>query len=78
MPYVTENTRVNIILFVTVDNQEDVLRFINLYTTVCMEKRDKTSLLLVICLIFIRLTDLIFRILGFSLQCRSSGERSRE
>lgn len=47
VPYVTENTRVNIVLAVNENNREEVLRFIENYVIVCMEKKDKTHLMLV-------------------------------
>lgn len=47
VPYVTENTRVNIVLTVSENNKEEVLRFIENYVVVCMEKREKTHLMLV-------------------------------
>ncbi|KAG8035704.1 hypothetical protein G9C98_001132 [Cotesia typhae] len=47
VPYVTENTRVNLILIVDKDNVEEAIKFMENYGAVCMEKRDKTTLMLV-------------------------------
>lgn len=47
VPYVTENTRVNMILAVGEANKQEVLKFMENYMTVCMEKKDKTFLMLV-------------------------------
>ncbi|XP_053592891.1 chondroitin sulfate synthase 2 [Microplitis demolitor] len=46
-PYVTENTRVNLILMVDGSNIDDSIKFVQDYGSVCMEKRDKTTLMLV-------------------------------
>lgn len=48
MPYVTENTRVNIVVAVDETNKKDALKFMENYVAVCMEKKDKTFLMLVI------------------------------
>ncbi|KAK6627535.1 hypothetical protein RUM44_010013 [Polyplax serrata] len=48
VPYVTENTRVNMILAVGEANKQEVLKFMENYMTVCMEKKDKTFLMLVL------------------------------
>lgn len=47
VPYVTENTRVNMILVVHINNKEDVLTFMEYYEESCMQKKYKTFLLLV-------------------------------
>lgn len=47
IPYVTENTRVNLILPIHASERKAALNFIQQYTKVCMEKKDKTFLLLV-------------------------------
>ncbi|RZF45951.1 hypothetical protein LSTR_LSTR008328 [Laodelphax striatellus] len=47
IPYVTENTRVNFILPVDAAHKNEAVKFIQQYTKVCMEKKDKTFLMLV-------------------------------
>lgn len=47
VPYVTENTRVCIVLPVTLETRSMVAEFIQQYNSVCMEKKDKTFLMLV-------------------------------
>lgn len=47
VPYVTENTRVCLVLPVTVDTKAMVAEFIKQYNSICMEKKDKTFLMLV-------------------------------
>jgi hypothetical protein len=47
MPYVTENVRVNLILPVEAEYKFDALKFMENYAKICMEKRDKTFLMLV-------------------------------
>ncbi|XP_034950059.1 chondroitin sulfate synthase 2 [Chelonus insularis] len=47
VPYVTENTRVNMILIVTSWKTDQVMEFIENYTNICLEKNDKTTLMLV-------------------------------
>ncbi|XP_047371212.1 chondroitin sulfate synthase 2 [Vespa velutina] len=48
VPYVTENTRINMILIVNTNNKEDVLTFMEYYEENCMQKKYKTFLLLVL------------------------------
>ncbi|KAK0089693.1 hypothetical protein PV325_006116 [Microctonus aethiopoides] len=48
VPYVTENTRINIILIVHLSSINNAVKFMENYVEVCMEKRDKTSLMLVL------------------------------
>ncbi|CAG2056253.1 unnamed protein product, partial [Timema podura] len=48
MPYVTENTRVNMILPIATNDGAQALKFMEQYATVCMEKHDKTFLMLVL------------------------------
>ncbi|XP_046984721.1 chondroitin sulfate synthase 2 [Schistocerca americana] len=48
MPYVTENTRVNLILPVEADLKEEAKTFMEQYAKICMEKHDKTFLMLVL------------------------------
>uniref|UniRef100_T1J8E4 Hexosyltransferase n=1 Tax=Strigamia maritima TaxID=126957 RepID=T1J8E4_STRMM len=45
VPFVTENTRVTLVLKVDVNNREDTSRFINNYVKVCMENQDNTALM---------------------------------
>lgn len=52
VPYVTENTRINMIFTVNYWIIEDTLEFIEQYASVCMDKKDKTSLMLVMNAIF--------------------------
>lgn len=47
VPYVTENTRVNILLPVHADEKEDVFRFLKQYKQICIDKKEKTMLMLV-------------------------------
>ena len=48
VPYVTENTRVCLVLPVTIETRSKVAEFIQQYNSVCMEKKDKTFLMLVL------------------------------
>ncbi|XP_012278166.1 chondroitin sulfate glucuronyltransferase [Orussus abietinus] len=48
VPYVTENTRINMILIVDSSKKEDSLNFMMHYAEACMEKKDKTFLLVVL------------------------------
>ncbi|XP_043515784.1 chondroitin sulfate synthase 2 [Frieseomelitta varia] len=48
VPYVTENTRVNIILTVNSLNKQDALNFLEQYAIDCMEKKYKTFLMMVL------------------------------
>ncbi|XP_063219293.1 chondroitin sulfate synthase 2 isoform X2 [Bacillus rossius redtenbacheri] len=48
MPYIMENTRVNMILPVTAGDRQLTKKFMEHYTSVCMEKHDKTFLMLVL------------------------------
>ncbi|PNF25352.1 hypothetical protein B7P43_G10932 [Cryptotermes secundus] len=47
MPYVTENVRVNLILQVEAESKLEAMKFMENYARICMEKRDKTFLMLV-------------------------------
>ncbi|XP_050418344.1 chondroitin sulfate synthase 2 [Patella vulgata] len=47
MPYVTENTRVNLILPVTVDEKDGVANFLDSYAKTCLDSGDNTYLLIV-------------------------------
>lgn len=47
VPYVTENTRVNILLPVRANEKEDAFRFIKQYKQICIDKKEKTMLMLV-------------------------------
>lgn len=47
VPYVTENTRVCLVLPVTLETKSMVARFIQQYNSICMDKKDKTFLMLV-------------------------------
>ena len=47
VPYVTENTRINIILTVNSLNKQDALNFLEQYAIDCMEKKYKTFLMMV-------------------------------
>lgn len=47
MPYVTENVRVNLVLPVEAEYKMEALKFMENYARICMEKRDKTFLMLV-------------------------------
>lgn len=48
VPYVTENTRVNIILTVELYKKQEALEFLNQYAQDCMEKKYKTFLMMVL------------------------------
>lgn len=48
VPYVTENRRINIVLPVSVNDREMTSRFLRQYRTVCLEKKDKVFLMLVL------------------------------
>lgn len=47
VPYVTENTRVHILLPVRTNEIDDVLHFLKQYKQICIEKKEKTMLMLV-------------------------------
>lgn len=47
MPYVTENVRVNLVLPVEAEYKLEALKFMESYARICMEKQDKTFLMLV-------------------------------
>jgi len=47
VPYVTENTRVNILLPVRTYEKEDAFRFLKQYKQICIDKKEKTMLMLV-------------------------------
>lgn len=47
MPYVTENIRLNLVLPVTTENKKEAMKFMESYSQVCMDKHDKTFLMLV-------------------------------
>ncbi|XP_021935105.1 chondroitin sulfate synthase 2 isoform X3 [Zootermopsis nevadensis] len=48
MPYVTENVRVNLVLPVEAEYKHEALKFMENYARICMEKQDKTFLMLVL------------------------------
>lgn len=47
VPYVTENTRINIIITVDLNKKQDALSFMEHYAQDCMEKKYKTFLMMV-------------------------------
>lgn len=47
VPYVTENTRINIILIINLSKKQDALNFLEQYALDCMEKKYKTFLMMV-------------------------------
>jgi len=47
VPYVTENTRVHILLPVRTNEKEDAFHFLRQYKQICIDKKEKTMLLLV-------------------------------
>lgn len=47
MPYVTESSRVNLILPVTVDDRDSVVSFLDLYAVTCLDSGDNTHLYVV-------------------------------
>jgi len=47
VPYVTENTRVNILLPVHTYEKEDAFNFLKQYKQICIDKKEKTMLMLV-------------------------------
>lgn len=47
MPYVTENTRVNIIVIINLNKKQEALNFMDYYAQDCMEKKCKTFLMMV-------------------------------
>ncbi|XP_066997099.2 chondroitin sulfate synthase 2 isoform X1 [Anabrus simplex] len=48
MPYVTENNRINLVLPVEAVTRDQAKHFMEQYARICMEKRDKTFLMLVL------------------------------
>lgn len=48
MPYVTENVRVNLVLPVEAEFKLEAIKFMENYARICMEKREKTFLMLVL------------------------------
>lgn len=47
VPYVTENTRVHILLPVRTNEKKDFFHFLKQYKQICIEKKEKTMLMLV-------------------------------
>lgn len=47
VPYVTENTRIHILLPVHANEKEDALHFLKQYKQICIDKKEKTMLMLV-------------------------------
>lgn len=47
IPYVTENTRVNILLPIYTKEKDDAFRFLKEYKQICIDKKEKTMLMLV-------------------------------
>lgn len=47
VPYVTENTRVHVLLPVRVNEKKDALNFLKQYKQICIDKKEKTMLMLV-------------------------------
>lgn len=47
VPYVTENTRINIIITIDLNKKQDALNFMEHYAQDCMEKKYKTFLMMV-------------------------------
>lgn len=66
VPYVTENTRIHILLPVHTDEKEDALQFLKQYKQICIEKKEKTMLMLVSLKIII---IFIINIISYSLSC---------
>lgn len=58
VPYVTENTRVHILLPVRTNEKEDAFRFLRQYKQICIDKKEKTMLMLV-CVIFNKQFNLV-------------------
>ncbi|XP_048514629.1 chondroitin sulfate glucuronyltransferase isoform X2 [Athalia rosae] len=48
VPYVTENARINLILTVNTNLMQEALKFMTNYARTCMEKRDKTFLMVIL------------------------------
>ncbi|RLU24985.1 hypothetical protein DMN91_003077 [Ooceraea biroi] len=48
VPYVTENTRINIIMIIDLNKKQEALNFMEHYAQDCMEKRYKTFLMVVL------------------------------
>ncbi|XP_072746635.1 chondroitin sulfate synthase 2 [Anoplolepis gracilipes] len=48
VPYVTENTRINIIITINLNKKQDALNFMEHYAQDCMEKKYKTFLMMVL------------------------------
>ncbi|KAL6268446.1 hypothetical protein P5V15_001581 [Pogonomyrmex californicus] len=48
VPYVTENTRINIIITIDLSKKQDALNFIEHYAQNCMEKKCKTFLMVIL------------------------------
>lgn len=47
VPYVTEYTRVHILLPVHTNEKEDAFQFLKQYKQICIDKKEKTMLMLV-------------------------------
>lgn len=58
VPYVTENTRVHILLPVRTNEKEDAFRFLRQYKQICIDKKEKTMLMLV-CVVFNKQFNLV-------------------
>lgn len=69
VPYVTENTRVHILLPVYTHEKEDAFHFLKQYKQICIDKKEKTMLMLV-SLIMLKFTSSYlktFKCLGFAI-----------
>jgi hypothetical protein len=47
VPYVTENSRINMIIIIDVQKKEEVLKFLAHYADTCMDRKDKVLLTIV-------------------------------
>lgn len=50
VPYVTENTRIHILLPVDTNEKEDAFYFLKQYKQICIDKRERIMLMLVSCI----------------------------
>lgn len=66
VPYVTENTRINIIITIDLSKKQDALNFIEHYAQNCMEKKCKTFLMVVSTITFLNIFIILYCINNYN------------
>jgi hypothetical protein len=69
VPYVTEYTRVHILLPVHTSEKEDAFRFLKQFKQICIDKKEKTMLMLVSIIISQLLDNIKVKICMFRFYC---------